>query len=66
LEKENGGESTEELVEIEIPENLYSNDFYKWESTSDYMAPMHISAMEPKAQKCNLFKEEPICNKHSV
>jgi hypothetical protein len=66
LKKENGGESTEELVEVEGPENLYSNNFYEWESTLDYMAPMHISAMEPKAQKHNSFKEELICDEHPI
>jgi hypothetical protein len=58
-EKENGGESTEELVEVEVPENSYSNDFYERDSTLDYMALMHIGTMEPKTQKRNLFKEEP-------
>jgi hypothetical protein len=66
LEKENGGELTEELVKVEVPENSYSNDFYEWDSTSDYMAPMHISAMEPKAQKRNSFKEEPAHNECPV
>jgi hypothetical protein len=66
LEKENGEELTEELVEIEVPENLYSNDFYEQDFTSDYMALMHIGTMEPKAQKRNSFKEEPACNKHPI
>jgi hypothetical protein len=65
-EKENGGELTEELVEVEVPENSYSNDFYERDSTSDYMAPMCIGTMEPKAQKHNSFKEEPACDERPV
>jgi hypothetical protein len=65
-EKENGGESTEELVEVEVPENSYSNDFYERDSISDYMAPMHIGTMESKAQKHNSFNEEPACDECPV
>jgi hypothetical protein len=44
-ERDEGGESNEEIIEVEVPEDSYSNDFYEWESSSDYMALMRIRTM---------------------
>jgi hypothetical protein len=76
-ERDEGGESNEEIIEVEVPEDLYSNDFYERESSSDYMAPMHIGTMESNLWKhhppmeSNLWKHhppmgEPIHDEHPI
>jgi hypothetical protein len=59
-ERDEGGESNEEIIEVEVPKDSYSNDFYEWKSSSDYMAPMRIGTMESNLQKHHLPMGEPI------
>jgi hypothetical protein len=65
-ERDEGGESNEEIIEVEVPKDLYSNDFYEWEFSLDYMAPICIGAMEPNPQKRHPPMGEPIHDEHPV
>jgi hypothetical protein len=65
-ERDKEGKSNEEIIEVEVSKDSYSNDFYEQESSSDYMAPMCIGAMEPNPQKHHQPMGEPICDEHPI
>jgi hypothetical protein len=65
-ERDERGESNEEIIEVEVPEDSYSNDFYERESSSDYMAPMCIGTMESNLRKHHPPMEEPIHDEYPI
>jgi hypothetical protein len=63
-----GDNSNEEIVEVDVPDDMYSNDFYEWNSQSGFLAPIHISSMNAQPGKPNPHpdrkatnNEHPIC-----
>ena len=56
-----GADCNEEIIEVEVPEDSYSNDYYK-NNEVDFMASMYISAMNPTSEGCGMPPSDPTNN----
>ena len=55
-----GDDHNEELIKVEVPDDLYSNDYYK-NANMDFLASMHVEANNPTLEPHNFSYTTPMC-----